>query len=139
VSKSSANAPGFSAWHPAASQIRGAGSPGKCIGKEDEGMMKVVYVMFKKEGMSREEFRSYWKDTHAPVAKEMPGLTEYVQNHALVDAEGNEPPYDGFDELYFESQEAMEEALATQEGEATLGDSPTSATWKRRWVSPSKR
>jgi hypothetical protein len=33
----------------------------------------------------------------------------------------------------------MEAALATQEGEATLGDSPTSATWKRRWVSPSKR
>jgi hypothetical protein len=62
-------------------RIRGAGSPGKCIGKENEGMMKVVYVMFKKEGMSREEFRSYWKDTHAPV-----------------DAEGNEPPYDGFDE-----------------------------------------
>jgi uncharacterized protein (TIGR02118 family) len=100
------------------------GSPGKCIGKEDEGMMKVVYVMFKKEGMSREEFRSYWKDTHAPVAKEMPGLKEYVQNHALVDAEGNEPPYDGFDELYFESQEAMEEAIATQEGQMTLNDLP---------------
>jgi uncharacterized protein (TIGR02118 family) len=105
-------------------RISGAGSPRKWIGKEDEGMMKVVYVMFKKEGMSREEFRSYWKDTHAPVAKEMPGLKEYVQNHALVDAEGNEPPYDGFDELYFESQEAMEEALATQEGQMTLNDLP---------------
>jgi uncharacterized protein (TIGR02118 family) len=87
-------------------------------------MMKVVYVMFKKAGMSREEFRRYWKETHAPIAKEMPGLKEYVQNHAHSDPEGNEPPYDGFDELYFESQEAMEEALATSEGEATLGDMP---------------
>src|SRR5215204_7581413 len=91
-------------------------------------MMKVVYVLFKKAGMSREEFRGYWKDTHAPIAKEMQGLKEYIQNHALVDPEGNEPPYDGFDELYFENQEAMEEALASSEGEATFGD----------WASPGK-
>jgi uncharacterized protein (TIGR02118 family) len=85
-------------------------------------MTKVVYVMFAKEGMSREEFRGYWKDTHAPIAKEMPGLRGYVQNHALADPEGNEPPYDGFAELYFDGQEAMEEALTTQQGEATLAD-----------------
>ncbi len=55
----------------------------------------------------------------------MPEIRGYVQNHALVDPEGNEPPYDGFAELYFESQEAMEEALVTQdEGEATLADLP---------------
>jgi len=87
-------------------------------------MTKVVYVMFKKEGMAREEFRRYLKDVHAPMAKEMPGLRGYVQNHALPDPEGNEPPYDGFVELYFDYQEAMEEALATQEGEATLADLP---------------
>jgi uncharacterized protein (TIGR02118 family) len=87
-------------------------------------MTKVVYVMFKKEGMSREEFRRYWKDAHAPVAKQMPGLREYVQNHALADPEANEPPYDGFEELYFESQEAMEEAIASSEGQATINDLP---------------
>jgi uncharacterized protein (TIGR02118 family) len=87
-------------------------------------MTKVVYVMFKKEGMAREEFRRYLKDVHAPMAKEMPGLRGYVQNHALPDPEGNEPPYDGFVELYFDDQEVMEEALATQEGEATLADLP---------------
>ena len=87
-------------------------------------MTKVVYVMFKKEGMSSEEFRRHWKETHAPIVKEMPGLKQYVQNHALVDPEGHEPPYDGFEEFYFESQEVMEEALATSEGEATLGDIP---------------
>jgi uncharacterized protein (TIGR02118 family) len=54
----------------------------------------------------------------------MPGIRGFVQNHALVDPEGNEPPYDWFAELYFESQEAMEEALVTQEGEATLADPP---------------
>jgi uncharacterized protein (TIGR02118 family) len=85
-------------------------------------MMKVLYVMFKKEGTDREEFRRYWRDTHAPMVKQMPGINGYVQNHALPDPEGNEPPYDGFAELYFDSQEAMEEALATQEGEAVVAD-----------------
>jgi uncharacterized protein (TIGR02118 family) len=41
-------------------------------------MTKVVYVLFKKAGMSREEFRGYWKETHAPIAKEMPGLKRLV-------------------------------------------------------------
>ena len=48
----------------------------------------------------------------------------YVQNHALPDPEGNEPPYDGFAELYSESQEVMEEGLDTQQGEHLLADLP---------------
>ena len=39
-------------------------------------MTKIVYVMFKKASMSREEFSGYWKETHAPIAKEIPGLTD---------------------------------------------------------------
>lgn len=87
-------------------------------------MIKYVTVLSRRAGMSREEYSNYWKNTHAPILKEIPGLMGYVQNHALEDLEGNEPPYDGFDELYFENQEAMEEALASSEGEATLGDIP---------------
>ena len=87
-------------------------------------MTKIVYVMFKIASMSREEFSGYWKESHAPMAKEIPGLKGYVQNHALPDPEGNEPPYAGFAELYFESQEAMEEALGTQQGEHLLADLP---------------
>jgi uncharacterized protein (TIGR02118 family) len=93
-------------------------------GERETRVTKVVYVTFKKAGMGREEFRRYWKDTHAPVAKKMPGLRGYVQNHALADAEGNEPPYDGFEELYFGSQEAMEVAIASSEGQATINDLP---------------
>src|SRR5215208_2513643 len=93
-------------------------------GERETRMTKVVYVMFKKEAIGREEFRHYWKETHAPVAKKMPGLRGYVQNHTLADPEGNEPPYDGFEEFYFESQEAMEEAIASSEGQATINDLP---------------
>lgn len=87
-------------------------------------MIKYVTVLFRRAGMSREEFRSYWKDTHAPILKEIPGLRGYVQNHTLEDLEGNEPPYDGFGELYFDSVEAMQEGLASSEGKATIADIP---------------
>ncbi len=87
-------------------------------------MMKVVYVLFKKEGMSGEEWRRYWRETHAPLAKKMPGLRKYVQNHALPDPEGGEPEYAGFGEIYFDGPEAMQQALGTSEGQATLDDVP---------------
>ena len=56
-------------------------------------MTKVVYVMFRREGMSREEFSCYLEG-HPRTDREADtgALKEYVQNHALVDHEGNEPP-----------------------------------------------
>jgi uncharacterized protein (TIGR02118 family) len=87
-------------------------------------MLKYVTVLSRRAGMSRQEFSGYWKNTHAPTLQRIPGLRGYVQNHALPDPEGNEPPYDGFGELYFDSLEAMREGLASPEGEATLADIP---------------
>jgi len=87
-------------------------------------MIKYVTVLFRKAGISREEFSSYWKNIHAPILQQIPGLMGYVQNHALPDPEANEPPYDGFGELYFDSLEAMQVGLVSPEGEATLADIP---------------
>jgi uncharacterized protein (TIGR02118 family) len=58
------------------------------------------------------------------MMQQIPGLRGYVQNRALPDPQGNEPPYDGFGELFFDSLEAMQEGLASPEGEATLADIP---------------
>jgi uncharacterized protein (TIGR02118 family) len=52
-------------------------------------MIKYVTVLSRRAGMSREEYSNYWKNTHAPILKEIPGLMGYVQNHALEDLEGN--------------------------------------------------
>jgi uncharacterized protein (TIGR02118 family) len=93
-------------------------------GRRKARMIKYVTVLFRKAGISREEFSSYWKNIHAPILQQIPELRGYVQNHALPDPEGNEPPYDGFGELYFDSLEAMQVGLASPEGEATLADIP---------------
>ncbi len=48
-------------------------------------MIKYVTVLFRRNGVGREEFSSYWKDTHAPILRQIAGLRGYVQNHALPD------------------------------------------------------
>ena len=48
-------------------------------------------------GMGGAAFQAYWKDTHAPVVRGMPGLALYHQNHAVL--RDGEPllPWPGFD------------------------------------------
>ncbi len=56
-------------------------------------MIKYVTVLFRRAGMSREEFRSYWKYTHAPILKEIPGLRGYVQNRLRTTSTYTEPTW----------------------------------------------
>ena len=62
-------------------------------------MVKVLVVLQKKEGMTRAEFRRYWRDVHGPIGARMPGVRRYVQNHVLADG----APFDGVAEMWFES------------------------------------
>lgn len=84
-------------------------------------MVKALFVMVRKSGMSDDEFHSYWKDVHGPIAAKIPGLRKYVQSHALA-----QPPaaYDGVAELQFDTPETLAAALASPEGQATLADIP---------------
>ena len=103
-------------------------------------MIKYVTVLHRKEGVGREEFSSYWENTHAPILKEIPGLRGYVQNHALPDPEGNEPPYDGFGELYFDSLwTPCKRGSRVRKVRRRLPTSPTSATPKDSCLSSSTR
>ena len=84
---------------------------------------KAMLTLYKQPGMSGEEFREYWRTTHAPIAAKMPGLRSYVQYHGLETDEG-EPAVAGIAELHFDSPEAMQEAFASPEGEAAVADLP---------------
>jgi uncharacterized protein (TIGR02118 family) len=79
---------------------------------------KVLVMLHKRTDQSWDEFQRYWRETHGPIAARIPGLRSYVQNHA--NDRGN-VPY-AVAELYFDSPEALQEALATPAGQAALGD-----------------
>lgn len=81
-------------------------------------MTKVLVMLHKQADQSWDEFQRYWRDVHGPIAKRIPGLRKYVQNHAT---ERGNVPY-AVAELSFDSPQALQEALATREGQAALGD-----------------
>ena len=87
-------------------------------------MTKVLVLIRKRSDLSTNEFRRYWRETHAPLAAKMPGLRKYIQDHMIPDPTRDDLPCDGIAELWFDSAEAFHAALASPEGQATLADGP---------------
>ena len=84
-------------------------------------MFKLVILLKKKSTLSDADFAKYLLETHAPLAKKMPGIRRYVVN--IVRRPPNrEPDYHGVVELSFDDVSAMKNAFASLEGKATSKD-----------------
>ena len=92
-------------------------------------MIKFVYCVRKKEGTSDEDFYRYWKENHGPLVKsyaETMGSLKYIQSHTIDtvmnevgrEVRGMRQAYDGITEVWFESEEALNAILQTEEGKA---------------------
>ena len=69
----------------------------------------------------------HWVEIHAPLARKVPGLRRYVQNHILgerrrADIEEVLVEIDGIAELWFDDQAALEAAARTPEMQALHAD-----------------
>jgi len=87
-------------------------------------MLKVIVLLHRREGMSVEEFRRYWRESHAPLLLQLPGLQRLVFNYGQSDETGGAAPYDGISEDWFESAEAMRIAFTSPVGQAIATDAP---------------
>ncbi len=87
-------------------------------------MPKLVFVLNLREDKSREEGLRYWKEVHGPIAAKTPGLRKYVQNHISSRRGVN---FDGVAELWWDSHETMQRAMASPEWQATMADAPNFA------------
>jgi len=85
-------------------------------------MTKVLFLLHRREGSTTDDFRRYWRETHAPLGARLPGVRSYVQNHVLPDSSSAQPPCDGIAELRFDSPEALRAALDSPEGRDALVD-----------------
>ncbi len=93
-------------------------------------MIRLTFVLRRKPELSLEEFQSYWRTTHGPLAAkhaEHLKILRYVQVHTLEDPAndamaqargGMEAPYDGVAELWWRSRDDLVSALASPEGQA---------------------
>jgi hypothetical protein len=76
-------------------------------------MLRLIYCLRRKPGMSVEKFQSYWREVHAPLVLDrakLLGVERYIQAHtdmpevntALQPRNGGSPePFDGVAELWF--------------------------------------
>jgi uncharacterized protein (TIGR02118 family) len=93
-------------------------------------MIRLVYALRRAPGLTREEFQEYWRRRHGPLVAGFAGdleLIRYVQTHTVASsgaeaarrARGTmEPEYDGVAELWWESESALESAMASEAGRA---------------------
>src|SRR5690349_8149731 len=108
------------------------GGRARCCGPPAGGegaMIKLVYVIVRKAGMSAAAFRDYWLTRHGPLvaaqAKAL-RLRKYVQSHpfddpaseAMRSVRGMRSAADGVTEVWWDSLEDFQAAYATPEGQA---------------------
>lgn len=94
-------------------------------------MFKAIILLTRGNDQSPEDFRRWWLEEHAPLARQLPGIRGLVFNLVSADlnADGGTTgtqaglPYDGVSELWFESREAFDAAYATDLGKQVASDS----------------
>jgi len=95
-------------------------------------MIKLVYCITRKPGLSDEEFFHYWKNVHGPLGARIPGLRRLVQSHTLAEPGKTESPeYDGMAELWFDDRAALATARDSAEWQASTED-------ERNFIDPGK-
>ena len=84
-------------------------------------MNKIIFVVHRREGISLDEFLREWSsDRHVSLVQALPGFTRWIQNHVVPAPEEGEPFCDGVGELWFESADAVPQALQSQEFAAVV-------------------
>jgi uncharacterized protein (TIGR02118 family) len=72
-------------------------------------------------------FEQYYRGTHIPIGKRLPGLRSYVVNKGPLASAGGAPYY-LVAVLSFDSMDAIQAAMGAPEGQAMLADVPNFAT-----------
>jgi uncharacterized protein (TIGR02118 family) len=89
-------------------------------------VFKLIILLKKKTDFTDKQFVTYWLETHARLAKKMPGLRRYVVN-VVVPPPNRDPDYNGVVELWFDNVDDMKKAFSSPEGQATQKDTDTFA------------
>ena len=88
-------------------------------------MFKAIIFLTRGADQTPEDFRRWWLEEHAPLARQLPGVRKLTFNLVATqlnpDAAGL--PYDGVSELWFDTREAFDAAYATEIGKAVASDS----------------
>lgn len=92
-------------------------------------MPKRITYLEKHPEISHDQFFAHWSTTHADIAKDLPGVTCYLQNHVHRHRPGAEAgePYrvDGIVELWFGSAEVVGASSDSEVSDRLIEDEKT--------------
>jgi len=87
-------------------------------------MLKLMSLLKRTDGMSKDDFRKWVTEDHLPFARALPGIRKYVVNVTIDD---DDFAYDAVNEMWFDSEEARVAAFASEAGKAAGGDAAAHA------------
>jgi uncharacterized protein (TIGR02118 family) len=86
-------------------------------------VVKLIALLKRKPGISREEFAKRWLEEHTKISTRLPGLLEYRINIAGDrQQDGGEAEYDGTAEMWWQSVDEMEAAFDSEIGRRAGAD-----------------
>lgn len=94
-------------------------------------MIKLTFCLHRLPHLSRDDFQTYWRETHAPLVAshaDTLNIKRYIQTHTITheanaaarETRGGPEEYDGIAELWWESWESYA-ALEGKPGAAEAG------------------
>jgi len=93
----------------------------------DEGrsMLKICEILYRRPGMSVEDFQSHWLGTHGPIVARIPGIRRYVQSHPKLGGyRKGDLICDGVAEIWVDDKNALKAMTPTAEFAAANRDEP---------------
>lgn len=93
-------------------------------------MIKAVVLLKRKDELTAEDFAQWLLKEHVPMVLKLPDLRRYQVN--ISEDPGDD--FDGFSELWFDSEEAMLAAYGTELGKAVAADSLAHVKLRKRFV-----
>lgn len=73
-------------------------------------------------------FEDYYAGTHMPLAELVPNVARFETAKAMAGPDGGRPPYYRIAELWFEDPASLNDALASEQGQAAAADIANFAT-----------
>jgi uncharacterized protein (TIGR02118 family) len=81
-------------------------------------MLKVISLLKRADGMSKEDYDRWVVNEHVEFARRLPGLRRY----SVSVAQGDDAAYDSVNELYFDDEAARAAAFGSEPGKAAAAD-----------------
>lgn len=94
-------------------------------------MFKAIILLTAGDGMSHDDFVSWWLNEHAPLARQLPKLRKATFN--VVDSPQPGQP-NGVSELWFDTQADFDAAYSSEIGKSVVADSMAHVSGRVRLI-----